>query len=56
LDVCGEDTVAVSDEIAMRDGGPEGAGELLGARAQDCGAEEAGEEECGVDDELAQLP
>jgi len=40
----------------MRNGGPEGAGELLGGRAQGRGAEEAGEDEGGVDNELAQLP
>ena len=52
----GEDTVAVGDKKAMRDGVPEGAGKLLGVRAQSSGAEEAGEDEGGVDDDLAQLP
>jgi hypothetical protein len=56
LVVRGEETVAVGDEKTVRDGGPEGAGELLSARAQGRGAEEAGEDEGGVYDELAQLP
>jgi hypothetical protein len=52
----GDDTVAVGDEKAMRDGGADGAGKLLGVRVQGSGAEEAGEDKGGVDDELAQLP
>lgn len=52
----GEDAVVVNDEITVGDGGGDGAGRLLGVQAQGGGQNERGEDEDGVDDELAQSP
>jgi hypothetical protein len=52
----GDDAVVVNDEITVGDGGGDGAGRLLGVQAQGGDQNERGEDEEGVDDELAQSP
>jgi hypothetical protein len=53
LDVGGEDTVAVGDQKTVRDGGPDGAGKLLGANPQSAGEDDGDESERDEDDEFA---
>jgi len=50
----GGDGAAVGDEIAVRDGDSDGAGELLGVRAQATGQDESDESEGGENEEIAE--
>ncbi len=52
--VRGDGVVAVGDEITVRDGCSDGAGELLGVCAQAGGENHGGEKECGENEENAE--